>query len=160
MVISISDPNCTPKQVLPTHSMATTGWWSWLVIHTSILIHKICLKDEYYWYYSHSCWSSKKTTKSSHSMINRAQGQSNSLWMKSSISTYFDHDFPIVLSPRSTPGDPGAWHVRQQGLDAHVAARGVATKNHPAACTFYTRLDMQKSVGNPVAFPNFSRWWK
>ena len=50
-----------------------------------------------------------------HQPLDDQQGpglKSNSLWMKSS---------------------PGAWHVRQQGLDAHVAPRGVATKSHPAA---------------------------
>lgn len=100
-------PTAPQSRYYQQHSMATTGWWSWLVIHTSYINPQNLFKR---WILlillPFMLVIQKKNTKSSHSMINRAQGQSNSLWMKSSISTYFDHDFPIVLSPKVDPWWP------------------------------------------------------
>lgn len=128
-------PTAPQSRYYQQHSMATTGWWSWLVIHTSHINPQNLFKRWIllillpFMLVIQKKPPNPATRWSTGPRVNPIPCGWNPPFRHISIMT-----FPSFYPPRSTPGDPGAWHVRQQGLDAHVAARGVATKNHPAAC--------------------------
>ena len=100
-------PTAPQSRYYQQHSMATTGWWSWLAIHTSQINPQNLFKR---WILlillPFMLVIQKKTTKSSHS-ITRAQGQSNSLW-----NPPFRH-ISIMTFPSFYPTKVDPWWPRR-----------------------------------------------